>query len=43
MIYWTMVIIWLKIKLYEERHGILPLVPLKWQLKRIQKELDYMN
>lgn len=39
MIYWTMVIIWLKIKLYEERHGILPLVPLKWQLKRIQKRI----
>ena len=39
MIYWGVVIIWLKIKLYEERHGILPLVPLKWQLKRIKKRI----
>ncbi|CCG20701.1 Fth2 iron transporter [Candida orthopsilosis Co 90-125] len=37
--YWFFVIIWLNIKLYEEREGVLPLVPIKWQLKRIRKKI----
>lgn len=37
--YWALVIVWLEIKLYEERVGVLPLVPIKWQLKRIRKKV----
>ncbi|KAI5968811.1 FTH2 [Candida margitis] len=37
--YWSFVITWLNIKLYEEREGVLPLVPIKWQLKRIRKKI----
>ncbi|CUM62658.1 uncharacterized protein PRCAT00000212001 [Priceomyces carsonii] len=38
-VYWAAVIIWLKVKLYEEREGVLPFIPLKWQLRRIKKKL----
>lgn len=37
--YWLFAISWLEIKLYEEREGKLPLVPVKWQLKRIKKRV----
>ncbi|ODV79891.1 iron permease FTR1 [Suhomyces tanzawaensis NRRL Y-17324] len=37
--YWLLVIIWLEVRLYEEREGVLPLVPIKWQLKRIAKKV----
>lgn len=37
--YWLVVIIWLEVKLYEESHGYLPLIPIKWQIKRIKKKL----
>lgn len=37
--YWLFVIIWLNIKLYEEREGVLPFVPIKWQSKRIRKKI----
>lgn len=37
--YWLFVIAWLEIKLYEERNGVLPFVPIKWQLKRIRKKV----
>ncbi|KAG5421098.1 FTH2 [Candida metapsilosis] len=39
MAYWIFVIIWLRVKLYEEREGVLPLIPIKWQLKRIRKKI----
>ncbi|KAK6200220.1 iron permease FTR1 family-domain-containing protein [Scheffersomyces amazonensis] len=39
LLYWIAVISWLEIKLYEERTGKLPLIPIKWQLKRIRKKL----
>ncbi|EMG48988.1 hypothetical protein G210_0343 [Candida maltosa Xu316] len=39
IIYWVVVIVWLNIKLYEEREGVLPFVPIKWQLKRIRKKI----
>ncbi|KAI5963626.1 FTH2 [Candida pseudojiufengensis] len=39
ILYWLFVIIWLKLKLYEEKNGILPFIPIKWQLKRIQKKI----
>lgn len=39
LVYWGLVIIWLKARLFEERHGYLPLVPLKWQQKRIRKKI----
>jgi high-affinity iron transporter len=38
--YWIVVISWLEVRLYEEREGVLPLVPIKWQLKRIRKRLQ---
>lgn len=39
MVYWLLVIVWLKIKLYEEREGVLPWIPVKWQLNRIRKKI----
>ncbi|CAK7916764.1 iron transporter Fth1p [[Candida] anglica] len=37
--YWILVITWLEAKLYEEREGYLPFIPVKWQLKRIRKRV----
>lgn len=37
-IYWIAVIVWLEVKLYEESHGVLPLIPVKWQLKLLKKK-----
>ncbi|KAK6458917.1 iron permease FTR1 family-domain-containing protein [Scheffersomyces xylosifermentans] len=37
--YWLAVIVWLEFKLYEEREGVLPLIPVKWQIKRIRKKV----
>lgn len=37
--YWLLVSGWLRVRLYEERNGVLPLVPIKWQLKRIRKKV----
>lgn len=39
MAYWLLVIVWLKVKLYEEREGVLPWIPVRWQLKRIRKKI----
>ncbi|KAI5955448.1 FTH2 [Candida theae] len=39
MAYWIFVIVWLNLKLYEEREGVLPIIPIKWQLKRIRKKI----
>lgn len=35
--YWLFVIVWLELKLYQERNGYLPVIPIKWQLKQISK------
>lgn len=37
--YWVMVVAMLEAKLYEEKHGVFPLVPVKWQLRRIKKKI----
>lgn len=37
--YWILVSLWLRAKLYEEKHGRLPLIPVKWQMKKIRKKL----
>lgn len=37
--YWLLVIAWLEIRLYDEHHGYLPLVPIRWQLKHIRKKV----
>ncbi|RLV91652.1 Iron transporter FTH1 [Spathaspora sp. JA1] len=37
--YWLFVIVWLEVKLYEERHGVVPFIPVKWQIKRIRKKI----
>lgn len=37
--YWLLVILWLEVKLYEEKQGYLPVIPIKWQLKRIKKKV----
>lgn len=37
--YWLLVSGWLRVRLYEERNGYLPIVPIKWQLKRIRKKV----
>lgn len=39
--YWLFVIIWLRLRLYEEKHCHLPLIPIRWQLKRIRKKLEH--
>lgn len=38
-LYWLVVIAWLKVRLYEEKEGVLPFVPLRWQIKRIRKKV----
>lgn len=38
-VYWLLVALWLECRLYEEREGVLPLIPIKWQLKRIRKKV----
>lgn len=37
--YWLIVISWLEVKLFEERKGYLPLIPIRWQLNRIKKKI----
>lgn len=37
--YWAAVSAWLRMRLYEERHGRLPFVPVRWQQKRMRKHL----
>jgi len=37
--YWLLVSLWLRLRLYEERNGYFPLIPIKWQLKRIRKKV----
>jgi high-affinity iron transporter len=39
ILYWLFAISWLEIRLYEEKEGRLPFVPVKWQLKRIKKKV----
>lgn len=39
MAYWVLVIAWLEVKLYEEKQGFLPVIPIRWQLKRIRKKV----
>lgn len=39
--YWAAVILMFWSLLYEEKHGYLPLVPIKWQRKRIRKRLHF--
>ncbi|ODV97593.1 hypothetical protein PACTADRAFT_110 [Pachysolen tannophilus NRRL Y-2460] len=41
--YWICVIVVLKGLLYEERNGILPFIPIKWQKKRMGKRLNFMR
>lgn len=42
-IYWLLIVIMLKIKLYEEKHGFLPLIPHKYQLKKIFKRYQLIK
>lgn len=37
--YWVLVSVWLRVRLHEERTGLLPFVPVRWQLKRIRKKV----
>lgn len=41
--YWLFVCVWLRIRLYDERHGRLPFIPLKWQMKRIRKKIRFLQ
>ena len=41
--YWILIIVWLKLKLYEERHGYLPILPYKWQMKHIKRRLHFLK
>lgn len=41
--YWVVVIGWLKIKLIDEKHGYLPFLPVRWQLKRIRWKLKLLG
>lgn len=38
-VYWVVVIVWLNLKLVEEKHGYIPFLPVKWQLRRIKKRV----
>lgn len=37
--YWLFVSLWLRMRLYEERRGYLPFLPVSWQIKRIRKKI----
>lgn len=37
ILYWIVVIIVFTSLTYEDKHGYLPVVPIRWQLKRIKK------
>ncbi|CAK9435437.1 uncharacterized protein LODBEIA_P01640 [Lodderomyces beijingensis] len=39
-LYWVVVTCAFTALLYEEKHGYLPLIPIRWQLKRIRKRLS---
>ncbi|EGV62131.1 iron permease FTR1 [Yamadazyma tenuis ATCC 10573] len=39
IVYWLVVSLWLESKLFEERHGYLPLIPIRFQIKRIKKRI----
>lgn len=39
MAYWIIVSVWLRLRLYEEKYGYFPMIPIKWQLKRIRKKI----
>lgn len=39
ILYWVVVSAWLRLRLYEEKHGYLPVLPVRWQIKRIRKKL----
>lgn len=41
IVYWAAVILMFWSLLYEDKHGMLPFVPVKWQLKRIRKRLYF--
>ena len=40
-VYWIVIILVFWSLIYEEKNGFLPLIPISWQLKRIQKENLY--
>lgn len=42
-LYWIFIILMLKLKLFEERNGYLPIIPIKWQLKKIKKRYDLIK
>lgn len=42
-LYWLFVVLMLKAKLYEERHGYLPIIPIKWQLRKILKRYNIIK
>lgn len=37
--YWIIITIVLRVKLHEEKTGLLPFVPAKWQMKRVRKRI----
>lgn len=43
ILYWAAVIVFLKLKLYEEKTGLYPFIPIKYQLKRIRKKMSYLQ
>lgn len=39
--YWILVSAWLEARLYEEREGVLPFIPIKWQIKRLREKVKF--
>lgn len=42
-LYWLFIVILLNVKLYQERHGYIPFIPIKWQLKKISKRYEIIK
>jgi len=42
-VYWLFIVLLLNIKLYQERNGYVPLIPIKWQLKKIVKRYEIIK
>lgn len=42
-VYWLFIVLLLNVKLYQERHGYIPFIPIKWQLRKIAKRYEIIK
>lgn len=42
-VYWLFIVLLLNVKLYQERNGYIPFIPIRWQLKKIAKRYEIIK